>query len=514
MGNETNTEANTETNTDSNHYSTGKIALKTSLGYAIGGFPDFIPYNLFYIYFLYFFTDIVGLSPAWGGLICLIVILWDAVTDPIVGYLSDNATFKGGRRRPFMKFAIVPLVVVTILLFTSFNFSPTGSFVYYLVMGILLWTFFTLYDIPYYSLGAELTDDFTERNNLRILVGVPIFVAGWFETAFPMYVWDAVTKSGKDQFLWMNADQFSWFLSVALLGILAIACGAYCLRATKGKELVDTAPERVQRQTGGARVFFRNYLELWKNRPVKWIVLFTALSSLTFAVQAGAFVFLMSNNLELSEAMQGNFWTIYSIVALAQLPICRWVANKWGKKACMIVFCIVGIAGSLFYYFYGVPDFTHLIIYNVFFSFFNSAFWTIGYSLIYDCCEIDELISGKRREGAIQGLSSFALKLGSAGGAQLSGILLAVVGYNGLAEMQTADALHGILTLNTLVPAIAIAIGVFMLVMYPINKTNFNKTLKVIELRSEGKEYDLNGLERLLPKQFDPSTVDPNYKGQ
>lgn len=173
-----------------------KAGVKAKIGYAFGAFPDSMAYNLFYVYFLYFITDVVGLPPIYGGMISLIVILWDSITDPIVGFLSDNCKSKYGRRRPFMIAALVPLMVFMILIFVAVNFSPIVSFIYYVAMGILYWTAYKVYVIPYYALGAEITDDFDDRTNLRGISGVAMYIAMWFVSSGPMVILDRVTAAG------------------------------------------------------------------------------------------------------------------------------------------------------------------------------------------------------------------------------------------------------------------------------------------------------------------------------
>jgi GPH family glycoside/pentoside/hexuronide:cation symporter len=480
----------------------GKVSFKTNLAYAIGGFPDFFPYNLFYIYFLFFFTDIAGLSPKTGGVICMIVIIWDAVTDPLVGYLSDSSKSKYGRRRPFMAFALLPLSITTVMLFTTFNMGPAGAFFYYLIMGLLLWSFYTLYDIPYYALGAELTDDFDERGKMRILLGVPIFIAGWLEYAGPMFIWDWISGLGREKYLWMNSDQFAWFTSTLILEAAALVCGFYCVIKTKGTELIDRDPEQAALNMVSGKRFLRNYVELYRNKPVKWLCFFAAAGSLVFSVAQGSFVYLMTHNLGLSGATQGTFWTIDAVISLAHLPLMNYVSRKFGKKECILLYSTIASVGGLVFYFTGVRSFLFLCVYDTCFLFFSTSFWTIGTALILDCCEVDEFITGQRREAAIQGLISFAMKTGAAVGTFFNGWMLDLVGYDGTAEAQTAAAQHGILAINTLVPFVMLSVTAFFLARYPINRKNYGLLLEALNRRKEGKPYSTKGFEKLLPQNF------------
>jgi GPH family glycoside/pentoside/hexuronide:cation symporter len=482
--------------------STKKIPLSTNLAYAIGGFPDFFPYNLFYVYFLFFFTDIAGFDPGIGGTICMIVVIWDAVTDPLVGFLSDNSKSKRGRRRPFMAAALVPLAVTTVMLFSTFEMSQRGAFFYYLSIGLLLWTFFTMYDIPYYALGAELTDDFDERGNMRIILGVPMFVAGWIQYASPMFIWDWVSKLGRDKFLWMNSDQFAWFLSALILETIAVVCGYYCLRKTKGAELIDRDPEGAARNMISGKRFIKNYIELCQNRSVKWLSLFAAAGSFVYAIAQGSFVYLMANNLGLSESTQGTYWTIDALLALAHLPLMNYVARKLGKKQCVLLYTLIASAGCFAFFFIGIRSFLYLCVFDICYLFFSTSFWTVGTALVLDCGEVDEFVTGQRREAAIQGNFSFATKIGAAAATFFNGWMLKLVGYDGMAQEQTAGTLRGILTLNTLVPAVMLIVTGMLLFMYPINRKNYNLLLDALAQKKDGKPYSTEGFEKLLPANF------------
>jgi GPH family glycoside/pentoside/hexuronide:cation symporter len=245
---------------------------------------------------------------------------------------------------------------------------------------------------------------------------------------------------------------------------------------------------------------------------VKWLCFFTSAGSLVFAVAQGSFVYLMANNLGLSEAMQGTYWTLDAIISLSHLPLMNLVSRKLGKKHCMLLYTAISCVGCITFYFTGVTSFLFLCIYAACFLFFNTSFWTIGNALVLDCCEVDEFITGQRREAAIQGVTSFSVKIGAAAGTFFNGWLLNFAGYDGTAAEQTAGALRGILVLNTLAPAVILLIAGFFLVMYPVDKKNYNLVLQALTLRKEGKPYSTSGFEKLLPKNFDPASIDPSYK--
>ena len=104
-----------------------KLPFKVKFSYGLSGYCSFIAWTAFSYYGLYFFTDVVGLSAAFAGAMISLGTLWDAVTDPIVGGISDNLKSKYGRRRPLIIGVAVPFVLIAILLFTNWGFSESVS---------------------------------------------------------------------------------------------------------------------------------------------------------------------------------------------------------------------------------------------------------------------------------------------------------------------------------------------------------------------------------------------------
>ena len=464
-----------------------KLSIRQKFRYAIGQVSDSIPFNLFYTYFLYFLTDVAGIPAALGGIISLVTVLWDAVTDPIVGYLSDNSRSRYGRRRPFMLVAIGPIFICTILMFTTVDFGKNGTFIYYMLIGILFWSSYKTYVIPFFALGAELTQDFNERNTLRSMAGYFIYLSVWFVSAGPMAILDRTLAAG-------GSERTSWIISGVVLGGLAAAGGLICWRFTRGKELADSKEYRPQEKSS----LFSNYLELLKVKAIRRLLVMILLYCISFSIATAAFVYIMDTNLQLSAARQAFYWTCYSVITIALVPACNIAANLIGKKQTMLLFNLITIIGCALYFLIGIPNFTHLILFTIFWNVGNVCFWTIGYSLIYDCCELDEFLYGKRREGAITGFSSFAQKLGSAVGMYSTGMLLSMFGYDGQAQVQTQSAMDGIITVNTLVPGIFVAAATALLLLYPINKSNFEKLLEANRNKREGKSYSTKGLEKFI----------------
>jgi len=144
-----------------------KMTKKQMYLYGLPGLATLFTFTMFTTYGLYFFTDVVGLSGSFAGFIMTIGTVWDAITDPLVGMISDARDPQKGRRRPFLIAFAIPFGIVTWLLFTSWNFVETTQKIYFIVVAILFYTFQTLIDIPYTSLSGEVTNDYDTRSRLE-----------------------------------------------------------------------------------------------------------------------------------------------------------------------------------------------------------------------------------------------------------------------------------------------------------------------------------------------------------
>ncbi len=146
----------------------GKLPIKTKVGFGVCDLGGNLFFTVIAFLLLNYLTDTLGVSAGLAGIVIMIGKIWDAVTDPVVGYLSDKTRTRWGRRRPYILFGSVPLFIMMILMFT--NPHLTGQwplFTWSVVIFCLLCTAYTLVNIPYSALTPELTKDFHERTSLN-----------------------------------------------------------------------------------------------------------------------------------------------------------------------------------------------------------------------------------------------------------------------------------------------------------------------------------------------------------
>ena len=469
-----------------------KLSLKLRLGYGIGQMSDSLPYNFIATYALFFLTNVAGIPVALGGTIAMIAILWDAVTDPIVGHMSDTSKSKYGRRRPFMIGSLFPMCLFVVLYFTKVDFGTVGNCVYYILIAMLYRTFYTGYVIPYFSLGAEITQDYDERVTLQCISAYFVYFAVWFCTAGPMKVIEISLAKGLSY-------STSWFLAAISVAVCTIICGWISWRSMRGTEMVDKRDDIFDDdEDRSIKGVVQTYWTLLKDKICVKIILFRVTFIFSSGLASAAFVYLMSVNLGLSESQQALYWTLYSVIYIIDIAICNLISDKTDKRFLMGAAVLFGILVGVFFYFFNINSFGQLVLYTFLHSFSAAAFWSVGATMMYDYNEIVEFKTGKRQEGSVSGVILFAQKCGSAISVWTSGMVLAWVGYDGTVEVQSEAVKHGILFLNTLGPAMISVLTLLCIIFYPITRKNFDLLRNALELKRAGKEYSTEGFEKLL----------------
>lgn len=461
-----------------------KLSFFTKLGYGIGTAGDTIPYGLFFTYFIFYLTDVAGVPAGQAGTIMFLATIWQAVTGPLVGYFSDNSKNPKGRRRPLIFKVLFPYSAILVLMFAPVNLDGVTQFIYYLITAVLLQTCYSVFKGPWDALGAELTQDYKERNDLR------------FSVAICAYPTQLVASSGTIAIVGMAASAKSgWFFGALMCAVVMLVCGMISWKTTAGKEPIYAAPgEKTHLSALG---LFRDYASLFKIKAYRILILFMFIFIVGYTILCNCTVYTLTYNANLSEAQQSIFWMANTVICICLLPIVTLIANKIDKKVCVILFCTLYAIADVIFYFVGINGFTSALIFSFCVGMATSAFYGIFYSLIYDCCELYELTTGERKEGGIMAFAQLSQTLAAAVAGLIFGWLLTMVGYTGMGQ-ESAETLKGMLAIVTLVPAALSFVSLGILLLYKMNKERFTRVLAAVEEKKAGKEIDLKEFKDLI----------------
>ena len=477
-----------------------KLPLHVKLGYAIGQMADSLAYNLFYVFYLFFLTNVASIPATQAGTIVLIAVIWDAVADPLVGQFSDNICSHWGRRRPLMLAAILPYTLLLLLLYTDISsLSTNQKTVYFTIIAILFWSAYKIYVIPFYTLGAEMTNNFDERTSLRVWAGYALNAAVLVSSSAPPLIVKWIVDHG-------FSVSSGWHGVSLIFAVLTLLSGLTCWFLTRGYELpVRHKTSRIHsrnRLLAFIREVISNMIEIWRLSSSKFLGASVFFWSAAYALSTGALYYLFLNNMAYSEKDAAICFLIYSLLALAWLPAVNYTAQKLDKRNVYYLSMLISSIGTGVFFFCGFPNRTMLIIFLILLQLGNSYFWTIYYSMMYDISELDDFINNKRREGAITALMSFLQKFGSALAIWFIGFYLEKHGYISSTGQETIIqpplAQQAILELNTWIHALAGIIAALCAMGYPLTRSRYQALLTALKAKKEQQPYTTSNFKQLL----------------
>lgn len=461
------------------------------LGYCSGIITESLVYNMFYTYYLVFLTDAVGMQPALASTISLISVLWDAVTDPIIGYYADK---EGSDKRKFMLRALFPMAISFVAAFIPLGAMPNGGkFAFYIAMTMIFWLSYTVYTIPYYAVVAEITEDYDERTAIRStssLINTLAIAAG---NIIPSLLPVAFVGLGL-------SVAMGWFTTAVVVSIVAIIFGFLTVLSLKKVRLTKSDETKTSNESAGkATDIFKSFAEILKLKPfltfVMFIFFFLAASSM---LQTNIMYMIKDCVGADTEKFMAVFIVGLVVTMAVVIPIVTKVAEKLDRRIACIIFFAISFVGLVATKIIGLRTIPMLITQPVLMGIAAGAFWTLFYSMAYDLVEIDEFTSGKRRESLITAFPQFIQKFGAAIGMWLAGLVLQFSGYDSKLEIQSAKTINGIENISTLFPAIFLALSIIGLILYPVSKERFNALSVSLGKKRNGEQYTTEGFEKLV----------------
>ncbi len=462
-----------------------KLSIGVKIGYGLGyGAISVMLYNLFYIFFMIFMTDVAGVSPIFAGTISLVAVLWDGITDPTVGYISDNTRSKYGRRRPFMLVGLFMVSIAAVLLFTVVDFSETAKNFYYLITAMVFWLGLTLFDIPYNTLATDLSEDSAERTSLRYY-GMIFFVACLM---FLMsFIWPAV---GYFTELTGSVTK-AWQLAVAVVAAVAFILALICWASTKGKEKMDY--EIVKENP------LKSIKEVIKLKPYRYLLVFSFVLGISQILVQSSVIHVMIYKSGFDEGQLTTVLTSGVIFNLFWTGMAALLGKKLSNYRIYVISVIVAGLGMLTIpYFLDMSIMAVFIFYFAFFGFSAFTLWVYGYVFVYEIGDLAELVNGKRNDGILVSYLSFALKMGGAVAMWIIGLVLEVYGYVPTVYEQSERTLQGMTYLISVFPFVLHVIVLLLLLRYPLKPKQYNALAQALENKRQGKEYSTKGFESVL----------------
>lgn len=476
-----------------------KLKLKYKIAYGITGIGDSALYALMGNFAIYFLTIVAGVNPAVAGMIAAIGSIWETLCGASIGHISDNTCSKSGKRKPFILVAAFPLAILTSLFFTSTGLEGTSKVIYYGIILVLFWTAFTTFFIPYLAWGSELTQDYNERTVLRGYVFFFNAIGMAIGMALPTVIVEFMTQHN------ISVERSWQFVGIScgLCSALTIFIGAYLIKDSgetkerRQKTNKHLSVKNILHKFNAVIELIKNYLEILKLKCVRYILL----ASITYLTAHAAFcanrMYFFTYNIGLSSRQITIVMLILTFASVAFLPavlLCNKFMDKKfiyisGMGACAVIIIFLGIIG--------INSFNTVCIFCIAYCIGSISYWQLIPSMIYDVCEVDQLINNTERSGTVISLQSLAESFANAIGLQLFGLFLALSGFNGSLKIQSESALTYINCVFSVIPAIMMIVSIIFVFKYPLTKKMHNRVLNALKKKNEGEEVDLSPFERL-----------------
>ncbi|MBU1087614.1 MAG: MFS transporter [Candidatus Omnitrophica bacterium] len=429
----------------------------------------------------------LGMNPALVGTLMALPRLTDALTDPIMGYISDNTRSRFGRRKPYIFFgAIFSGIIFAMMWQLRPGQSETFYFWYFLIVSIIFYLAYTVYATPWVALGYEMTPDYHERTRVMGFsnwIGQFAWViAPWFWKIMENDTWFANSVEGA-RGLAIIVGTF-----VAIVGIMP---AIFCKERFGSK--ADTNRKAVVKIDGlGKNIakFFKGFAITLKSKP------FLKLCTSTFLVFNGFMLvsafssyviiyYVFGGDSPAGATYMGLFGTVSSISTFCVIPFITWVSTKIGKRRAFIFSTTVSIFGYAMKWFcYNPAHPNMLLIPAPFIAFGLGGLFTLMGAMMADVCDVDEVETGERREGMYGSIYWWMVKLGMALAFAISGHLLNATGFKvELGGEQTVRTLLLLRVFDISVPMITSLIAVITICTFKVTEEKALEVRKILEAR-------------------------------
>lgn len=429
----------------------------------------------------------LGFPPLLWGILFFLPRLFDAITDPLMGFISDNTKSRWGRRR---KWVFIGAIILGVSFCLMWQLDPAKTlfynFYYFLGFSFLFYFGLTIFSVPFVAMGYEMSDDFHERTNI---MAVAQWIGQWAWVIAPWF--------------WVILYDPRWFESAdAGSRELAIWIGLICMVLAmipaifiKQKSTLDDQSLITfnKKNLSNSLVNIKNgFKEALQNVPFRKLCLATFLVFNSFNTIAAFSFFIIVYYLFNGDAAAAGIWpTLHGcigalITTFIVIPIITKVSKIYGKKNTFLISQGISLIGYILFWFLFVPGKPYLFLFALpFFSFGIGGLFTLMMSMTADVCDLDELENGKRREGIFGAIYWWMVKFGLAFAGLSSGLIMSFVGFQ-QGAINSPSAITGLRLFYSGLPILGTTIAMMVMKNYDLDEMKANEIkVALIKKRSD-----------------------------
>lgn len=454
-----------------------KLTSREKYSYGIGAYGKDLACGIVYTFLMIYFTDVVGINPAFVGTLFLMARLWDAINDPIMGMIVDNTRSRFGKFRPWIFIGTILNSVVLFLLFRKPDLEGTSLYLYYSVMYILWGMTYTIMDIPYWSMIPTLATTKEDREKISVVPRIFASLGGLTVTTFGIAL---VNKLG-------NGNQIKGFEYFAL-GIVIIFIISTIVTCINVKE-------KTQVQVNNEKVNIKQAFNILKQNDQLLVFIGIVLAyNLAMQLAGGAAIYYFKY-----VAGKESLFSLYSFFKVAEiggLMLFPVVTRKIGRQQVFRMATILPMFGLITLFISGLIALQSILFISVSAVLLNlGSGFLLGSTtvMLADIVDYGEYKLGSRNESIIFSAQTLLVKLASALSGWLIGVGLSLIGYVAGAAVQSNITIIGIRVIMTIIPSIvALVMYVIYKSKYKINGSFHDEILQVIGSRKKVKVLNIN----------------------
>jgi len=457
-----------------------KLSVLEKFGYSLGDLAANLVFQTLMTYLAYFYTDIYGLNASDATTIMYIVGTVAAFSfNPVIGALADRTNSKWGKFRPWILYTSIPLGIISVMAFSTPNFSYEGKVVYAVITYTLLLLLYASSNLPYSALSGVITGDMKERNSISSYRFVAVMFAQFFVQVFMLPI--IIYSGAGDKALGIEIVM-TW---LAVIGTIMLLITFF----TTKERIVPTEEQKSS--------VFEDLKDLITNKP--WLIMLT-LTTLTFislAMKGGSYVYYFENYIDESRltvfispildyltSIEINFFGNDPVSAgfglfnaggiifmIFGIGLSKSLADRFGKRNIFALFLFISTIFIILFYFFDKSSVELMFGSQILHGFFYGITIPLLWAMIADVADYSEWKNNRRATAIIFSAMMVGLKLGLTIGGGLVVQILGNYGYEANKELaQSEYVIQGVKLLVSIYPAIPFLIGITLLYFYEINK--------------------------------------------
>ena len=462
-----------------NHVSQ-KLSILEKFGYSLGDLAANLVFQTLMTYLAYFYTDIYGLNATDATAIMYIVGTVAAFSfNPIIGALADRTNSKWGKFRPWILYTSVPLGLISVMAFSTPNFSYDGKVIYAVITYTLLLLLYASSNLPYSALSGVITGDMKERNSISSYRFVAVMFAQFFVQVFMLPI--IIYAGAGDKAIGIEIVM-TW---LAIIGTIMLLITFF----TTKERIVPTEEQKSS--------VFEDLKDLITNKPWLIMLILTTLTFISLAMKGGSYVYYFENYIDETRltvfispildyltSVEINFFGNDPVSAgfglfnaggiifmIFGIGLSKPLADRYGKRNIFALFLFISTIFIILFYFFDKSSVELMFGSQILHGFFYGITIPLLWAMIADVADYSEWKTNRRATAIIFSAMMVGLKLGLTIGGGLVVQILGNYGYEANKELaQSEYVVQGVKLLVSIYPAIPFLIGIALLYFYEINK--------------------------------------------